>query len=74
MEMNSLLKEVITPGLGGSTDMLFIYGKSFYSSKNGPCWKSPFQFRKWFKISNGQTFSSLENGLDQTVIFVVKMI
>jgi hypothetical protein len=33
MEMNSLLeKEDITPRLGGSTDMLLIYGKSFSSS------------------------------------------
>jgi hypothetical protein len=35
--MNSLLeKEEITPRLGRSTDALFIYGKSFFSSKNGP--------------------------------------
>jgi hypothetical protein len=37
VEMTSLLKkEEITPGLGGSTDVLLIYGKSFFSLKNGP--------------------------------------
>ena len=37
VETNSLLKkEEITPRLGGSTDVLLIYGKSFLSSKNGP--------------------------------------
>jgi hypothetical protein len=35
--MTSLLKkEEVTPMLGGSTDVLLIYGKSFFSSKNGP--------------------------------------
>jgi hypothetical protein len=37
MEMNSLLKkEEMTPRLGGRTDVLLIYGQSFFSSKNGP--------------------------------------
>jgi hypothetical protein len=37
IEMTSLLKkEEITPRLGGNTDVLFIYGQSFFSSKNGP--------------------------------------
>jgi hypothetical protein len=37
METNSLLKkEEITPRLGGSTDVLLIYGKSLFSSKKGP--------------------------------------
>jgi hypothetical protein len=37
VDMTSLLKkEEITPRLGGSTDMLLIYGQSFFSSKNGP--------------------------------------
>jgi hypothetical protein len=37
VEMTSLLKkEEITPRLGGSTDVLLIYGQSFFSSKNGP--------------------------------------
>jgi hypothetical protein len=37
VEMTSLLKkEEITPTLGGSTDVLLIYGQSFFSSKNGP--------------------------------------
>jgi hypothetical protein len=31
-----LKKEEITPRLGGSTDVLLIYGQSFLSSKNGP--------------------------------------
>jgi hypothetical protein len=31
-----LKKEEITPKLGGSTDVLLIYGKSFFSLKNGP--------------------------------------
>jgi hypothetical protein len=29
---------------------------------------------KWFEISDGHAFSSLENGLDQIVIFVMKMV
>jgi hypothetical protein len=37
VEANSLLKkEAITPKLGGSTDMLLIYGQSFFSLNNGP--------------------------------------
>jgi hypothetical protein len=37
VETNSLLKkEDIIPRLGGRTDMLLIYGQSFFSSKNGP--------------------------------------
>ena len=67
-------KEVISPRLGGSTDMLLIYGQSFSSSKNGPRWVVPFHFGKWFDISDGQAFSSLENGLDRTLIFVMKMV
>jgi hypothetical protein len=34
----------------------------------------PFQFGKWFEISNGKAFYSSENGLDQMVIFVMKMV
>jgi hypothetical protein len=71
---SSLKKEEITPRLGGSTDMLLIYGQSFSSSKNGLGWAVPFQFGKWFEISNGQAFSSMKNGLDRTVIFVMKMV
>ena len=57
--MNSLLeREVITLRLGGSTDMLLIYGQSFSSSENGPGWEVPFQSGKWFEISNEQSFSS----------------
>ena len=37
MEMTSLLKkEEMTPRLGGRTNVLLIYGQSFFSSKNGP--------------------------------------
>jgi hypothetical protein len=75
VETTSLLKkEVITPRLGGSTDMLLIYGQSFSSSKNGPSWVVPFQSGNWFEISNGQSFSSSKNGPDQIVIFVMKMV
>jgi hypothetical protein len=75
VETTSLLKkEVITPRLGGSTDMLLIYGQSFSSSKNGPGWVVPFQSGNWFEISNGQSFSSSKNGPDQIVIFVMKMV
>jgi hypothetical protein len=75
VETTSLLKkEEMTPRLGGSTDVLLIYGQSFFSSKNGPGSTAPFQFRKWFEISDGQAFSSLENGLDRMVIFVMKMV
>jgi hypothetical protein len=73
--MTSLLKkEEITPRLGGNTDVLLIYGQSFFSSKNGPRSAIPFQFGKWFEISDGHAFSSSENGPDQTVIFVMKMV
>jgi hypothetical protein len=34
----------------------------------------PFQFGKWFEISDGQAFSSSENGPDRMVIFVMKMV
>jgi hypothetical protein len=37
MEMTSLLKnEEINPRLGGSTDVLLIYGQSFFNLKNSP--------------------------------------
>jgi hypothetical protein len=37
VETTSLLKrEEMTPRLGGSIDVLLIYGQSFFSSKNGP--------------------------------------
>jgi hypothetical protein len=75
VETTSLLrKEVITPRLGGSTDMLLIYGKSFSSSENGPGWEVPFKSIKWFEISDRQSFSSSKNGPDRTVIFVMKMV
>jgi hypothetical protein len=75
VETTSLLEnEVITPRLGGSIDMLLIYGQSFSSSENGPRWKVPFQCGKWFEIYDGQAFSSSENNPDWTVIFVMKMI
>jgi hypothetical protein len=59
METTSLLKkEVITPKLGGSIDMLLIYGQSFFQFENGPGWVVPLQFGKWFEISDGHAFSS----------------
>jgi hypothetical protein len=69
-----LKKEEINPRLEGSTDMLLIYGQSFFSSKNGPGWAVPFHFGKFFEISDRQAFSSLENGPDWTVIFIMKMV
>jgi hypothetical protein len=37
VETTSLLKrEEMTPRLGGRTDVLSIYGQSFFSSRNGP--------------------------------------
>jgi hypothetical protein len=37
VETTFLLKrEEMTPRLGGSTDVLLIYGQSFFNSKNGP--------------------------------------
>jgi hypothetical protein len=54
--------------------MLLIYGQSFSSSENGLGWDVPFQFRKWFEISDEQSYSSSENGPDQTIIFVMKMV
>jgi hypothetical protein len=51
VETTSLMKkEVITTRLGGSTDMLSIYGQSFFSLENGPGWVVPSQSRKWFEI------------------------
>ena len=41
----------------------------FSNSENGPGWEVPFQFRKWFEIYDGKTFSSSENGPDRTIIF-----
>ena len=75
VETTSLLKkEEMKPRLGGSTDVLLIYGKSFSSSENGPGWAIPFQFGKWFEFFDRQAFSSSENGPDRTVIFVMKMV
>jgi hypothetical protein len=75
VEMTSLLeKEEITVILGGSIDMLLIYGKSFSSSKNGPGWAVTFQSENWPNISDGQAFSSSKNDPYRTVIFVMKMI
>jgi hypothetical protein len=75
VETTSLLKkEEITPKLGGSTDVLLIYGQSFFSSKNGPGRAVPFEFEKWFEISDGQEFSISENGPDRTIIFIMKMV
>jgi hypothetical protein len=73
--MTSLLeKEEITPRLGGSTDMLLIYGQSFSNSENGPGWEVTFQSGKRPKISGREAFSSSKNGSDQTVIFIMKMV
>jgi hypothetical protein len=53
VEMTSLLeKEEINPRLGGSTDMILIYGQSFSILENGPGWEIIFQSRKWPKISD----------------------
>jgi hypothetical protein len=65
VEPTSLLKkEEMTPRLGGSTDVLLIDGKTFFSSKNGPGRAVSFQFEKCIEIFNGHTFSSSENGPD----------
>jgi hypothetical protein len=74
VEMTFLMEnEEITLGLGGSTDMLLIYGQSFSSSENGPGWAVTFQSKKWTKIFY-EGFSSSENGPDRTLIFVMKMV
>jgi hypothetical protein len=54
--------------------MLLIHGKSFFSLENGSDWAVPFQSGKWFDISDGQSFSNLENGPYRTIIFVMKMV
>jgi hypothetical protein len=46
----------------------------FSSSKNCPGRAVPFQSGKWFEISDRHAFSSSENGPDQMVIFVMKMV
>ena len=62
METTFLLKkEESTPRLGGSIDMLLIYGQSFSSSENGPGWAVTFQSGKWPKISDRQAFSSSDS-------------
>jgi hypothetical protein len=49
--MTSLLKkEVITPKLGGSNDMLLIYGQSFSSLENGPGWAVLFSSESGFRF------------------------
>jgi hypothetical protein len=74
VEITSLLeKEEITPWLGGSTDMLVIYGQPF-SIRKMVGWAVTFQFGKWPKISDGHAFSSSKYGPDRTVIFVMKMV
>jgi hypothetical protein len=75
VETTSLLKkEEIAPRLGGSTDVLLIYGQSFFQFKKWSRMSSAFPVRKWFEISNGHAFSSSENGPDRTIIFVMKMV
>jgi hypothetical protein len=75
MEMNLLLKkEMITLRFGGRTDILFIYGQSFFNSENGPSWAITFQSRNWPKIFDKKAFSSSENDPNQTVIFIMKMV
>jgi hypothetical protein len=75
VEMTSLLeREVITPRLGWSTDMLLIYGQSFSNLENGPGWVVTFQSGKWSKISDEQSFSKSENGPERKFIFVMKMV
>jgi hypothetical protein len=47
VEMNSLLKkEEMTPRLGGSTDVLFIYGQSFFKFEKWSNMRSSFPARK----------------------------
>jgi hypothetical protein len=36
--------------------------------------KSPFQFGKWFEISDGHAFSSSKICPDRTIIFIMKMV
>jgi hypothetical protein len=70
METTPLLKkEVITPRLGGSTDMLLIYGQSFSSSEMvqvgqfltsqeiGSIFLTDSHFPVWKMVQIGQSFS-----------------
>jgi hypothetical protein len=62
VETTSLLKkEVMSPRLGGSTDMLLIDGQSFFSSKNGPKCVESFLFGKWIEISDEHRFPIVVN-------------
>jgi hypothetical protein len=75
MEITSLLKrEVITPRLGESNDMLLIYGQSFSSLENVPGWEVTFQSRKCPNIYDEHSFSISENGPNQIIIFVMKIV
>jgi hypothetical protein len=75
VEMNSLLKkEVITPRLGGSIDMLLIYGQSFFIWKMVQVGKFLSSPESGLRFLTGKSFSSSENGPDRTVIFVMKMV
>jgi hypothetical protein len=62
------------PKLGGSTDVLLINGQSFSCLENGPGWAVHFQFGKWSEIFDGEGFSSSENGADEAIIFIMKMV
>jgi hypothetical protein len=65
IEMTSLLeKEEITPMLGGSTNMLLIYEKSFSSSENGPGWEFTFHLESGPRFLMDMYFFSSENGPD----------
>jgi hypothetical protein len=75
VEMNSLLeKEAITPKLGGSTDILLIYGQSFSSSGKWSKMGSSFPVRKvvryflWIGIFQFGNWSRSDNH------FVIKMV
>jgi hypothetical protein len=63
VEMTFLLKkEEMTPRLGGSIDMYSFMDNHFSVRKMVQDEQFPFKFGKWIEFSNGQTFSSSENG------------
>jgi hypothetical protein len=75
METTSLLKrEEMTPRLGGSTDVLLIYGQSFSVRKLVQDEQFLSSSESGLRFLMNMHFPVQENGPDRTVIFVMKMV
>jgi hypothetical protein len=75
VETTSLLKrEEMTPRLGGSTDVLLIYGQSFSVRKLVQDEQFLSSSESGLRFLTDRHFPVQENGPDRTVIFVMKMV